>query len=112
MNNNYSYTRSLAEILLDEIINQKNIIKVMEYEYIIAQSVLTNERGKHGPVHIKPIPNQDPYLESMWVQCSKVLSTDYPVGTKFRIRAKIIHPIGKRSFVSSHYTWPFEALKD
>jgi hypothetical protein len=30
----------------------------MEYEYIIVQSVLTNEKGKHGPIHIKPLPNQ------------------------------------------------------
>ena len=82
----------------------------MEYEHIIVQSVLTNEKGKHGPIHIKPLPNQAPYLETMFVQCSKVLSNDYPVGTKFRIRAKIIHPVGKRSFASSHYTWPFEVL--
>ena len=60
----------------------------MEYEKIIVQSILTNEKGKHGPIHIKPLPNQAPYLETMFVQCSKVLSNDYPVGTKFRIRAK------------------------
>ena len=84
----------------------------MEYEKIIVQSILTNEKGKHGPIHIKPLPNRAPYLETMFVQCSKVLSNDYPVGTKFRIRAKIIHPVGKRSFVSSHYTWPFEVLND
>lgn len=63
----------------------------MEYDYIIVQSVLTNERGKHGPIHIKPLPNQEPYLDTMYVQCSKTLSNDYPVGTKFRIKAKIVH---------------------
>lgn len=84
----------------------------MDYDYIIVQSVLTNERGKHGPVHIKPLPNQEPYLETMYVQCSKVLSTDFPVGTKFRIKAKIIQPIGKRAFASSHYTWPFDIIED
>jgi hypothetical protein len=85
----------------------------MEYDYIIVQSFITNERGKHGPVHIKPLPNQEPYLETMFVQCSKVLSKDFPVGTKFRIKAKIITPTnGNRPFVSSHYTWPFEVIKD
>ena len=66
--------------------------------------------GKSGPIHIKPLPNQGPYKESMYVQCSKVLSNDFPVGTKFKIRAKIVHPEGKRSFVSSHYTWLFEVI--
>lgn len=64
----------------------------MEYDYIIVQSVLTNERGKHGPIHIKPLPNQEPYLDTIYVQCSKTLSNDYPVGTKFRIKAKIVRP--------------------
>ena len=82
-----------------------------EYDYIIVQSVLTNERGKHGPVHIKPLSDQEPYLETMFVQCSKVLSTDFPVGTKFRIKAKIVYPRDKRPFASSHYTWPFEVLE-
>ena len=83
-----------------------------KYDYITVKSVLTDERGKHGPVHIKPIANQDPYLERMFVQCSKSLSNDYPVGTKFRIKACVIHPIGKRSFLSSHYSWPFDVLED
>lgn len=82
------------------------------YDYIIVESVLTKERGKHGPIHIRPIANQAPYLESMYVQCSKTMSNDFPLGSRFRIKAHIIHPAGKRSFVSSHYTWPYEVLND
>jgi len=85
----------------------------MDYDYIIVESVLSSESGQRGPIHIKPLPNQEPYSEKMFVQCSKVLSKDFPVGTKFRIRAKIIYPTnGNRPFVSSHYTWPFEVIKD
>jgi hypothetical protein len=84
----------------------------MEYKYIIVQSVLTDERGKRGPVHIRPLPNQEPYLDTMFVECSKKLSENYPVGTKFRIKAKIINPNEMRSFVYSHYSWPFEVLND
>lgn len=85
--------------------------KTMEYDIILVQSVLSNESGQRGPIHIKPLPNQEPYSESMFVQCSKVLSNEFPVGTKFKIKAKIIVPIGKRPFISSHYTWPFEVIK-
>ena len=60
----------------------------MIYDYIIVHSVISNESGQRGSIHIKPLPNQEPYSESMFVQCSKVLSTDFPVGTKFKIKAK------------------------
>jgi hypothetical protein len=83
----------------------------MDYDYITVQSVFTKESGKHGPIHIKPLPGQEPYLETMFVQCSKTISNDYPLGTKFRIRAKIVTPKNKRPFVSSHYTWPFEVIE-
>ncbi|GAA4153017.1 hypothetical protein GCM10022217_08290 [Chryseobacterium ginsenosidimutans] len=84
----------------------------MEYDYIIVQSVLTNERGKHGPIHIRPLPGQDPYDENMYVQCSKTMSNNYPVGTKFRIKAKIVYPENKRPFISTHYTWAFDIVED
>ena len=86
-------------------------MKELDYQEIMVESFITHESGKHGLVHIRPLPNQYPYLETMYVQCSKVLSNDYPVGTKFKIRAKIIKPEGRRAFASSHYTWPFEVLK-
>lgn len=85
----------------------------MIYDYIIVQSVISNERGQRGSIHIKPLPNQEPYSETMFVQCSRVLSKDFPVGTKFKIKAKIIYPTNSnRPFVSSHYTWPFEVIKE
>ncbi|WP_051349434.1 hypothetical protein [Chryseobacterium gregarium] len=84
----------------------------MEFDYIIVQSVLINEKDKYGPVRIQPLPGQDPYVETMFVQCSKVLSTNFPAGTKFRIKVKIITPRNGAPFASSHFTWPFEIIKD
>lgn len=37
----------------------------MAYDYIIVQSVYSNESGQRGPVHIKPLPNQEPYLDTV-----------------------------------------------
>ena len=81
-----------------------------EYDIIEVESFIISESGKAGLVHIRPLPGQEPYLETMYVQCSKSLSNDFPVGTKFRIRAKILKPINRRVFVSSHYSWPFEVI--
>lgn len=84
-----------------------------EYQYIIVESfrpLVT--AGLHGDIHIRPIPGQDPYLPTMHVQCDKIMSDTkvYPLGTRFRIKAKIVHYHTGAKFVSTHYTWPFEVL--
>ncbi len=42
----------------------------MEYKYINVKSVSTKVKGKHGDVHIMPLPNQEPYLDTMYVELS------------------------------------------
>lgn len=82
-----------------------------EYAYIIVESFFVSDTaGRHGPVHIRPISGQDPYLTSMFVECAKSLSYDYPVGTKFRIKAKIVTKASGTTFIYSHYSWPFTVL--
>lgn len=88
--------------------------KDFEYDYIIVESFISKRRGKSG-VHIRPLPNQDPFLDSMHVECSKELSnTDYyPLGTKFRIKAKIkSKSSNKATHVYSNYNWDYEVLND
>jgi len=82
------------------------------YSYIIVESFIPNDpSGRHGLVHIRPLPLQDPYHESMFVQCSKELSYNYPVGTRFRIKAKITSSPGSKPFIYSSYRWEYEVLK-
>ena len=82
-----------------------------DYEYIIVVSYKPNNTsGLHGEVHIKPVAGQDPYKEDMHVRCSKELSRDYPVGSKFRIKAKLTSKEGGKLFIHSHYTWSYEVL--
>jgi hypothetical protein len=84
-----------------------------QYEHIIVESFIPEKTsGKHGLVHIRPLPDQHPYETSMFVECSKELSEDYPIGTKFRIKAKITSKLGGAHFIYSHYSWSYEVLKD
>lgn len=86
-------------------------MKKEEYSYIIVESYKPKvNRGYHGEVHIKPVAGQEPYTEDMHVACSKVLSEDYKVGTRFKLKAKITSNEGSKPFAYSHYTWPFEVL--
>lgn len=66
--------------------------------------------GLHGEVHIRPVAGQG-LPTTLHVECSKKLSKDYPVGTKFRIRAKLTDREGGGEYLYSYFRWPVEVLK-
>lgn len=65
--------------------------------------------GLHGKVHIRPCTGQG-YPENMRVECAKELTTNYPVGTRFRLRAKLTDREGTGEFLYSYFGWKFEVL--
>lgn len=82
------------------------------YHTIIVESFYpADTSGRHGPVHIRPAPNQ-PFSQSLFVECSIDLAdTDvYPVGTRFRIKVKLTDRKGGTPFLYSYYHWPFEVV--
>jgi hypothetical protein len=82
-----------------------------EYEYIIVESYLPrNTSGLHGPVHLRPIKGQEPFLDTYHVTSNPVLKEDYPVGTKFRVRGKISQLGNGAKYVYSNPKWEFEVL--
>ena len=86
--------------------------KEHDYDHIIVESYIpTSTSGLHGEIHIRPITDQGEFLKIMHVECSKVLSNDYSVGTRFRIKAKVTQRMGGAKFIYSHYLWPYEVLK-
>ena len=57
-------------------------MKSNECQYILVGSFIPSDTsGRHGPIHKRSLPNQEPYRSTMFVECSKVLSYDYPLGT-------------------------------
>jgi hypothetical protein len=69
----------------------------------------TNSSGLHGEIHVRPVAGQG-YAENLHVRCPKTLSQDYPVGTRFRITAKLTDRVGGGEFLHTHHNWPFEVL--
>lgn len=65
--------------------------------------------GLHGKVHIRPCEGQG-YPSTMHVECSKRLSEAYPVGTRFRIKAKLTDREGGGEYLYSNYRWVYEVL--
>lgn len=86
------------------------VAKKEVYQLIVVESFLPESTaGRHGPVHIRPALGQ-PFPRHLFVACSKDLMTKYPVGTRFKIKAKLTDREGT-PFIYSHHGWKYEVLK-
>jgi hypothetical protein len=65
--------------------------------------------GLHGKVHIRPCDGQG-YPSTMHVECSKKLTRDFPVGTRFRIKANLTDREGGGEFLYSYHGWSFKLI--
>jgi hypothetical protein len=82
------------------------------YQYVVVESYLPNRHsGLHGPVHIRPISGQGCPV-TIHVECSKELSNldRYPLGTRFRLRAKLTDRKGGGEYLYSSWRWKYEVL--
>lgn len=78
----------------------------MHYIEIIVESYNDYASGLHGLIHIRPASNQI-YPQNMRVECSKKLSQNYPVGTKFKLFVKKTCRNGGVPFLYSSYKWKY-----
>jgi hypothetical protein len=82
------------------------------YFDVVVESFRPKERsGLHGELHVRPVAGQR-FGSHLFVECSKVLSDPkkYPVGTKFKIRAKLTDREGGGEFLYSFYGWKPQVL--
>lgn len=81
------------------------------YEKILVESFIPSDpSGKHGKIHIRPVDGYK-YPSTLQVECSKKLSRDYPVGTKFLLQAKLTDREGGGEYIYSSYRWKFEVVE-
>lgn len=80
------------------------------YQYVMVESFEPGSTsGLHGDVHIRPCAGQS-YPTTLHVECSKDLVRNYPVNTKFRIRAKLTDRLGSGDFLYSYFGWKYEVI--
>lgn len=81
------------------------------YEKVLVESYMPScTSGKHGKVHIRPVTGHK-YPKTLQVECSKKLSNDYPVGTKFLLNAKLTDRDGGGEYLYSYQGWKVEVIK-
>ncbi len=80
------------------------------YSWVEVESYVADlTSGLHGSVHIRPASG-GAYPTNLRVECSKRMSTDYPIGTRFRIWAKLTDREGGGRFLYISWRCKFEVL--
>lgn len=81
------------------------------YRYLIVESYYSyGEQSRHH-IRVRPLPGQG-FPIGMNVECSKRMRASHPVGTKFKIQAKIKRKEGGPEFLYTSYKWPYEVMSD
>lgn len=80
------------------------------YRAVVVESYAPDSTaGLHGPIHIRPVAGQG-LPRTLQVECAKSLSRDYPVGTKFRLKAKLTDREAGGEYLYSYHGWRVEVL--
>ena len=88
--------------------------KSSAYRHVIVESFIPRDpSGRHGLVHIRPIPGQV-FSPKLFVECSKRLvdTEKYPVGTKFKLSAKLTDRQGGTAFLYAYHGDPDIVVSD
>jgi len=81
------------------------------YFHIVVESFRPKSTSaRHGEIHVRPAPRQV-FPQSLFVSCSRRMVTDYPVGTRFRIKAKLVEKDTGAEFLYCYHGWPFDVVK-
>lgn len=83
-----------------------------EYDWVEVESYVPDQKGGlHGRVHIRPLAGGK-YSPDLHVECSKGLSDTkrHPIGTTFRIKAKLTDREGGGEFLYSYWGWDYEVV--
>jgi hypothetical protein len=79
-------------------------------EVLVESCRASNTSGKHGEIHIRPVACHK-YPATLQVACSKELSRDYPVGTRFLLIAKLTDREKGGEYLYSHPRWKANVIR-
>jgi hypothetical protein len=79
------------------------------YIRIIVETYYESGSGLHGDIHVRPIAGQQ-VSQSLRVRFPRALRHAHPVGTRFRVFAKLTDREGGSDFVHTNHAWDVEVL--
>jgi hypothetical protein len=79
------------------------------YIRIIVETYYESGSGLHGDIHVRPIAGQQ-IPQDLRVRFPRALRSAYPVGTRFRVYAKLTDREGGGNFIHTNHAWDVEVL--
>lgn len=64
--------------------------------------------GRHGTKHVRPISGQG--YDSLVVSCNREMRDLFPIGTLFKIRAKLSNKEGGAEYLKSPHSWGYSVV--
>lgn len=81
------------------------------YRYVVVETYRAIGEASRSEVRVRPLPGQRCPV-GIHVECSKGMREQHPIGTKFKIRAKLKGMERSPEFLYSSYRWGYEVLTD
>ena len=80
-----------------------------DYKYSAVETFRTGYEQSSASVRVRPLPGQG-LSTDMRVECSRQMRKNHPIGTIFKIQAKLTTREGGTPFLFSSHTWPYTLL--
>ena len=80
-----------------------------QYQQVIIESYHEVKSGKSSHIHARPISGQG-YPTTIDVQCSRKMRESHPIGTKFKVWAKLSDREGNGDHLYTSWQWPYEVI--
>jgi hypothetical protein len=79
------------------------------YKFLVIESFVNPGEPSNLAIRCRPLPGQG-LNTKMRVECSSRMRQNYPVGTCFLIKAKIVEMQGGSTFLYTHYNWLYKLI--
>ena len=80
------------------------------YFYVIIETYMSHGEFSRHSIRARPMPGQG-FSTALKVECSSSMRERYPIGTKFKVRAKIKDTADAPHLYTS-WQWKYEVLTD
>ena len=82
-----------------------------KYHQVIIETYYEVKSGKSTNVHARPIEGQI-YPTDLDVECSRKMRQKHPIGTQFKVYAKLTDREGGGEFLYTSWRWPYEVVSE
>ena len=81
-----------------------------KYQQIVIETYYQVKSGKSSRIHARPVAGEI-FPATFDVECSRSMRANYPVGTRFRVWAKLTDRNGGGEFLYTYHKWPYEVVE-